>query len=403
MNITGSRVLKSLCTKDARSADTVVCVGGAGSSKSYSVAQLLCMKLATEQGKRFYILRKTLPSLKLSCFPLMMHLIDEYKLQSTLNKTELRIEVAPISGGKPNTIVFKSLDDPEKLKSLYEPNYVWVEEASEVSLADYKEIKRRVRGPNELKNQVFLTLNPVECWIREELCEIPREGVYIDYSTYKDNPFLAGDYITTLESERDKYHRDVYTLGKWSVPEHIIYNNWDVVPEGRWPTSFDAEYCGLDFGFNDPTALVAVGERDQEIYLRQMFYANRHTNTMLIKALHDLIPERSCKEIYADSEDPNRIQEICDAGYNCIPAPKGQGSVREGIDHCRRRMMHVHPLSVDLIKELKGYCYKTDKDGHVLEEPASGGMVKDHACDAFRYAIFTHATRNPGEVRLIGA
>ncbi len=402
MNITGSRVLKSLCTREARSAGTVVLVGGAGSSKSYSVAQLLCMKLAIEQGKRFYILRKTLPSLKLSCYPLMMHLLDEYNIQSTLNKTELRIEVSPLSGGKPNTIVFKSLDDPEKLKSLYEPNYVWVEEASEITLADYKEIKRRVRGPNELKNQVFLSLNPVECWVREELCEFPREDVYVDYSTYKDNPFLTADYVQTLESERDKYHRDVYTLGKWSVPEHIIYNNWDVLSAEKWP-DLDTIYYGLDFGFNDPTVLIAVGEKDQEIYLRQMFYATRHTNTMFVKALRDIIPEHSCSEIFADSEDPNRIQEICDAGYNCIPASKGKDSVREGIDHCRRRTMHVHPLSVDLIKELKGYCYKVDKDGKVLEEPAEGGMVKDHACDAFRYAIFMHATRDPGEIRLLGA
>ncbi len=42
--------------------------------------------------------------------------------------------------------------------------------------------------------------------------------------------------------------------------------------------------------------------------------------------------------------------------------------------------------STNIIKEIKSYKWKTDKDGKVLDEPVK---FNDDAMDAMRYAIYT--------------
>ena len=48
-------------------------IGGGGSSKSYSLIQLLTYKLLTEKNKKILVMRKTMPSLRTSVLmPFMM-------------------------------------------------------------------------------------------------------------------------------------------------------------------------------------------------------------------------------------------------------------------------------------------------------------------------------------------
>jgi hypothetical protein len=59
---------------------------------------------------------------------------------------------------------------------------------------------------------------------------------------------------------------------------------------------------------------------------------------------------------------------------------------------------------VDIIKVVRNYSYKKNKDGIVLEEPVK---INDHACDAGRCASlgltekfgFATAARRPGKLR----
>ncbi|GAG05508.1 unnamed protein product, partial [marine sediment metagenome] len=53
----------------------------------------------------------------------------------------------------------------------------------------------------------------------------------------------------------------------------------------------------------------------------------------------------------------------------------------------KRHKTHIYKDSINLINEKRSYKYKEDKDGHVLEEPVK---FRDHACDAERYALYTH-------------
>jgi phage terminase large subunit len=98
-------------------------------------------------------------------------------------------------------------------------------------------------------------------------------------------------------------------------------------------------------------------------------------------------PEHIEKYIFCDNAEPATIQDISDAGYNAWPADK---TVRDGINCVKKRKIFLTPESVNIIKEIKGYSFKKNKDGTVLEEPIK---YNDHAMDAIRYAVFTYFTQ----------
>jgi phage terminase large subunit len=57
-------------------------------------------------------------------------------------------------------IIFRGMDDPEKIKSISQPTRVWVEEATEISPEDFNQLDLRLRGKNK-DLQISLSFNPV--------------------------------------------------------------------------------------------------------------------------------------------------------------------------------------------------------------------------------------------------
>ena len=93
----------------------VVCRGGARSSKSYSIAQLLVQKLTSERNKKILVSRKTMPSLKITAMRDILTLLKDYGYYSYCdhNKTDSTLTYRPTG----SFIYFCSVDDPEKIKS----------------------------------------------------------------------------------------------------------------------------------------------------------------------------------------------------------------------------------------------------------------------------------------------
>jgi len=364
----------------------VILLGGAGSSKSWSIAQHLIFKAYSERDRRFLITRKTLPSLRLSCLKLVIELLKEHNFPFEINKSELIITTPTRS-----ELIFKSIDQPEKIKST-EFNYIWIEEATEITLEDFRQLNLRLRRQPKSTNQMFLSFNPIDenHWIKTDIID-KMDNVVYHKSNYKDNPFLAKEYIHQLEDliNQDVNYYRIYTLGEWGVLENIIYRNWDTVD--HFPKNCDEIIYGLDFGYNNETALVKIGIKDDEYYLKEEIYETKLTNEDLIRRLESLkIKER----IYADSAEPARIEEIYRVGFDILPSEK---SVKDGIDFVKRKKQHITKDSVNLIKEIRGYSYKKDKNNNVLEEPVK---FRDHLMDAVRYAEYTNFYRQRGGLEI---
>lgn len=359
--------------------------GGAGSGKSYTMAQFLLLKrLFRYKNKRLLITRKTNPSLKQSAMRLVKELLVEYGVEYEENKSEQLIKFK--NGSE---ILFRGLDDPEKIKS-QEFNYIWMEEATEFTKDDYLQLRLRLRRYNAgQRNQIFLTFNPIGRgnWVYKEFFEEEKYDVGILQTNYLDNPFLEKEYIEMLKElkEKDEAYYKIYTLGEFADIEHLIYNNYVVISEDKIKNvSWDEIIYGLDFGYNNPSALVEIRIKDSEFYLIEKLYRTHLTNADLIEQLKML---NINGPIYADSAEPDRIKEIEKAGFNIYPSNK---NVKDGIDFVKRHKLYITDNSTNLIKEIRSYKWKQDRRGNILDEPVK---FMDHLLDAVRYAIYTHYSK----------
>lgn len=354
---------------------TLVIYGGAGSGKSYAVAQWLILRSLQEDNKRFLCSRKSLPSLRISTLQLMLDLLNQLQVPYELNRSELVLKV------RSNLFFFKSLDDREKIKSV-EFNYAWLEEATEFDYEDFLQVKLRLRRRNSMKNQIYLTFNPIDInhWLKEKIVDKPSNDMAILRTTYKVNPFLSEHYVKELEhlAEQDENYYRIYTLGEWGIVTGLIYTNWEVVE--TIPQALEQMAYGLDFGYNNPTALVEVRVKENSVWVRELIYQKGLTNQELISLMQKVGVQRKVP-IYADPSEPERIEEIYRAGFNIHRA---DNRVKDGIDFVKRHKLFILTDSVNTIKELRTYKWREDKNGNILDEPVK---FNDHAMDALRYAL----------------
>ena len=364
--------------KAYKSDTRITCLqGGTRSSKTYSLCQLFIVKALNETGKVFTICRKTLPALKGTAYRDVLELLKELGLYTEENHNKSELSYA-LNG---NLIEFISVDQPQKIRGR-KRNYLWLNEANEFTYEDYQQLILRTT------DKVYLDYNPSDpySWIYDKV--ITRDDCTFIKSTYKANPFLDKDTIAEIERLKDidpDYWR-VYGLGEIGSIQTMIFRNFQLVDEvqGRLVG------YGLDFGFtNSPTALVAIYISDDNLYIKEMLYEKRLTNTDLANKLKEFRIDRQ-SEIIGDSAEPKSIEEIYRQGFNIKPAKKGAG-IHLGIDIMRRYKLHITKDSLNAIKEFRGYKWATDKNGDVLNVPVK---VNDHLIDATRYLCLNKLSIN---------
>ena len=364
--------------KAFKSDTRITCLqGGTRSSKTYSLCQLFIVKALNETGKVFTICRKTLPALKGTAYRDVLELLKQLDLYSEEyhNKSELSYS---LNG---NLLEFISVDQPQKIRGR-KRDYLWLNEANEFTYEDYQQLILRTT------DKIYLDYNPSDpySWIYEKV--ITRDDCTFIKSTYKANPFLDKDTIAEIErlKDLDPDYWQVYGLGEIGSVQTMIFRKFELVDEvqGRLVG------YGLDFGFtNSPSALVAVYISDDNLYIKEMLYEKRLTNTDLANKLREFKIDRQ-SEIVADSAEPKSIEEVYRSGFNIKPAKKGAG-IHLGIDIMRRYKLHITKDSLNAIKEFRSYKWATDKNGDVLNTPVK---VNDHLIDATRYLCLNKLSIN---------
>ena len=368
----------------------LILYGGAGSGKSVFAVQKILFRILIEQNHRIAVFRKVGRTLRHSVFELFQNIMSSWNLTglAKINKSEMTISFPAFN----SEILFLGIDNPEKLKSIAGITSIWIEEATELTEDDLKQINLRLRGKTKNYKQIIMTFNPISelHWIKNSFFDNPRDNATIVKSTYLDNKFLDEEYIQEIErlKEQDEMYYKVYALGEWGVIGNLIYHNWDVVKE--LPDNYDERYYGLDFGFNNPTALVEIRVKDDEYYLKELIYQTKLTNQDLIGIMKSLGINYN-DEVYCDSAEPQRIEELQRAGFNAYNSDK---SVLDGIDFVKRKKLHITADSANLLAEIKMYKW-AEKDDIPQDKPVK---FKDHLMDAMRYAIYTHNLDIGGEV-----
>jgi phage terminase large subunit len=355
--------------KAYRSDSRITCLqGGTRSSKTYSLCQLFIVKCLEETGKVFTICRKTLPALKGTAYRDVLNILKELELYNEANHNKSELSYS-LNG---NLLEFISVDQPQKIRGR-KRHYLWLNEANEFAYEDWQQLILRTT------EKIYLDYNPSDpySWIYEKV--ITRDDCTFLKSTYLANPFLDKDTIAEIERLKDldpEYWR-VYGLGEIGSISTQIFRQFNLVDDvqGRLIG------YGLDFGFtNSPSAMVAVYQRDDSLYIKELLYEKRLTNTDLANKIKELGVSRQ-DEIVCDSAEPKSITELYRSGLNAKAAKKGAG-IHLGIDIMRRYKLNITKDSLNAIKEFRSYKWATDKNGDVLNAPVK---VNDHLIDAVRY------------------
>ena len=148
----------------------------------------------------------------------------------------------------------------------------------------------------------------------------------------------------------------------------------------------------MDFGYtNDPTAIAQVYKLHDSLYLNELLYSKGLTNQDIAYKLRELEVTRQI-EIIGDSAEPKSIEEIHRLGFNIKGAKKGADSVNMGIDVLRRYFLKITKNSTNLLNELKHYKWTVDKNGMVINKPATN--QHDHLIDAIRYVAINKLMTN---------
>jgi len=368
----------------------LVLCGGRGSGKSEFAARKIFYRCMKEGNHRYLVLRKIRKTAQESCIQVVRTVLAENDIIHDYNKTDRKILFINPTG-QPNEIIFDGLDEWEKLKSYKAATSIWMEELTEFTKDDFREIDLILREPTKYYKQIMMTFNPDEAkapWIKEMFFDKEHPNSFIHPSTVHDNPIkeVREQYLKILEDLDDDTYRDIYLYGKWAFMKGQIFS-WDVW-QGEHPSklNIDEVFYGGDFGYSvNPSAYIRIYRKADEFWLEEIVYKPGLTNPMLANDIKAVGADNA--ESYWDSAEPKSIQELYDHGIKAKAAEKGPDSVRAGIDYLKTMKIHILQGSVNIIRECSKYKWKVDKDGNPLPEPVK---FDDHAMDAIRYGIFTH-------------
>jgi len=346
--------------------------GGTSAGKTFGIIPVLIDKAAKTSNLEISIVAESIPHLRrgaLKDFLKIMKWTNRY-IDASFNKSLLRYEF-----GNGSYMEFFSADDSSKLRGARR-DILYINECNNIEFESYNELSIRT------KKEVYLDFNPAnEFWVHTELKdELDTDFIIL---TYKDNEALDEAIVAQIEKNRLKATTSsywanwwrVYGLGEIGMLEGVIFSNWKLID--TIPVEAKLLGYGLDFGYtNDPTTIIEVYNYNGKRILNEICYQTGMVNSDVAKKLESNVIA------YADSSEPKSIEEIKRQGKTIKGVTKGQDSINFGIQIMQGQEYLVTSSSINLIKELRAYCWDSDKTGKRLNKPAGGN---DHAIDAVRY------------------
>lgn len=396
----------------------VLSYGGAGSGKSHT--QGIHEVLKCLQGKeKVLILRKVGTTLKDSVIPLITEqIIPEMGIGTKVifNKTKQELTFKK-TGAK---ILFRGLDDPEKIKSIAGVTRIWMEEASEFTKGDFDQLNLRLRAQGHL--QVTLTFNPIDesHWIKKRFFtdqgDLPKDDpdVTIFKTTYLDNPFLPRSYIRELL----KYKKDdfnfyrVYALGAWGKLDSgaELYKSFSPARDMILKT------------YNPSLPILMSFDENVNPHMTATLWQGQGSNLWQIDELIMYSPKNNLPETCLEFKKRYRLHESGLVVYGDATSKKDDAKLERGYNFynlVRDHLKDYHPSfkvpaanpsvmmralfinevfrgnipGVDI--KIGAECHKTIEDFKYIKEAPDGTKLKEKVMDPVtkvRYEPYGHAT-----------
>lgn len=225
----------------------IILYGGSSSAKSYSEAQAISLQ-TFKDGENTLVMRKVGASIAKTIY-------EDYRSAiGGLHITGCKFVQNCIRFPNGARIDFSGLDDPEKIKGISNYKRIVLEEWSEFDEADFKQLRKRLRGKKG--QQIICTFNPISesHWIKKS---------FFDTQEWHDVPMLVEidgakipEHLCKVKSLRMNASRMVMNSRTGVMEEHApdavaiqstYLNNFWVVgsPNGKY--GYYDEQCIADF------------------------------------------------------------------------------------------------------------------------------------------------------------
>lgn len=354
--------------------------GGSAAGKTICILTIMineCVKF--DKIREMSVVASTFPMLRrgpVRDFKLIMKGLGLWR-DSRWNQTTLKYTFS-----RGSTIEFFSTENPERVRGARR-SHLFINECNVgINFESYNQLAIRT------SDIIWLDYNPSQLfWADHEL--VPRDDVDFITVTYKDNDTLPQSILDEFNVARQKaktseYWRNwcsVYLDGQVGRLSDVVIPDWIEIP--KLPEDARLLCYGLDWGYSiDETSCVALYKHNDSYIFDEVLYQKGMLNSNISQFLKN---NDINGQLWADSAEPKSIAELQSYGHTINPVTKGRDSIVYGINLINQNQIFVTSRSKNLITELNGYVWATDKVGNKIQKP--NPLSGDHAIDAARYAL----------------
>lgn len=352
--------------------------GGAAAGKTIAILTIMINECMKGPGREMSVVSVTLPHLRRGCvrdFKLIMEGIGRWR-ETRWNKTLLKYT---FSNG--SSIEFFSTENADRLRGARR-SHLFCNEANLLTFESYNQLAIRTNSI------IWLDYNPSQLfWADREL--VGQDDVDFITVTYKDNDTLPDTILNEFKIAREKASKSSYWLN-WTrvyLDGQIGQLQGSIFPDIQHIKEIpdDARLIShsIDFGYSvDETACVGMYYHDGSYIFDEVLYQKGMLNSHISQFLKN---NNIDGQLWADSAEPKSVAELQSYGHQIAGVTKGRDSIIYGINLINQNNVFVTERSKNLIKEINGYVWATDKTGETIQKP--NPLSGDHACDAMRYGL----------------
>ncbi len=295
--------------------------------------------------------------------------------------------------------VVAGLDRPDRVLST-EYDLIYVCEATELRCDEWETLVSRLRATNMPFRQITADCNPAgpAHWLRRR-CQAG--ACRLVETHHQDNPLLWDKNLRAWTDFGRQYVQDTlgaltgvrrkrFLEGIWAAAEGLVYPEFAtcVVPRPVRPTSPTViSAAGLDWGWNDPTAVVAglLGQ-DGRLRLVEEIYQRNMPLVSLVARLLELARTWRLETIWCDPSRPELIDHLL---ANGLPAAAHRiRAIDTGVamvsGRITRKLLEVWDTLPATVRESDEYQWPSAPDGRQKRAPTD---TNNHAMDALRYLV----------------
>ncbi|MGE4572715.1 MAG: terminase family protein, partial [Candidatus Izemoplasmatales bacterium] len=354
-------------------------IAGTGAGKTYFAPIWFWYQSLRYPNEEWILSAPTIPMMKRTIIKYFQDFFDRENIIYHYNKADFIFELPHA------TIHCISAQEPDRMQGLHVKGII----GDECGLYDRLWWETAMQRISFKKGFILLTSTPYGFnWLKTDIYDAwlagDKEIEFIN-PTSLDNPFYPREEFEKARNRLPEWKFKMLYEGKFMRPEGLIYPDYTTVEPFEVPDNW--EYVlGLDFGWNDPTALsvLRINPETGEEFITEEYKKSKMTISELV-ALIERYPEGT--QIEADPSDKQIIQTLKeDYNLNINSANNnvfgGIMCVQEKFKSGKTKIFNNLLFTLD---ELERYTWDIQKGTDEIKDRPKKRGQNIHLLDAIRY------------------